>query len=906
MSFQDKHLTQKWKHTIQIKNLHLEDCTLLHFAIAEHDDKSVQRLLERGADVRDKASYTKEVMGRTIHVEVEAIHIAVNYNNLRALERLLAAYRETPEAEGDPDGSRYLNSWTRIREEGGGDFVDFYQPIHDAGFLGHKDLTLWLLQHRVEVNAQSKDGVTPLHFAASRGGRAALTKHEDVKALVTFLLDERADLQMRTREAAPYPIDESRRDKTAFEWAVDNDQFPVEMLVLLHEATGNKMGFLPRLSWFMKRNRQEEAVRYIEERLQLHDEMEALLKEVQEPGAVDELAGLLFRAPRAAVRLLDLLTMSPITQDCVPARTLLQCGPMLCSYQTDSTVLPNKVRWPLWTSSFSLAVVQHDSEPAWHKEFFPEDLPTLPDRVYPVDVKVVMVPDILDVDVCMALTRTWASDLEIFAHLPIQGLIHCWWEKVVYRSFLLNLSFMTVELAVLLYWGLADGASASSLGQASGHTFGGGLAPLCWFVLLVGFWREMLVLFLSVWTHYEKYRSYKKEEVLKVLWDPSVFWSPGSDSWFIGSCILLFTKLFFLVFTSVTHYAGYKGDMDEAMLAGSALLQILRISFMLRLTHRFKLIIPIAQTFASRANLDMLLLASMLFLSFVFFFQMHLRDSSFDNSFWFSFTYLYRGLMFGDGDGLNRMGLRVCKPGSKKCLESAQQISLPLWLAMFSATVVFNVAVVNLMTAIYSSKYDEIKCRQDLHFQLERAKYSLVHVQIVQLMDKLVDKLRNSSQLDWRMLCSVLVVPLVAISIFVNLPRWAKELLLAALLALFVALALVFGQAYLGHSDWKHEAPEKSEAVSQEVELLEPPRFVWICHRKDFDPKHFDQDPVTKQDLEATNEQLHQLQEQSNRQLGRLQQDLDQVHKRLGELHSLLEGLVGREQPADGRRREEE
>lgn len=855
-----------------MKNVPLEDCTLLHFAIAEHDHEGLKKLLEDRADLSHKARYMKTYPDAVVEVMVEAVHIAVACNNQFALEQLLDAYEKSEEGQQVQEGCEYLRRYTQIAEvEGvGRNFQDFYQPIHDAGFMGHKDITMWLLKKNVEVNALNKDGVTPLHWAAMRGGRAGLSVPKDVEDLVEELLKRRADLNLMTKKVKPNPLAEEYVGKTVFELARQNERFPVASLVQLHEASQKQVGFLDRLSWYVQRNMPDEAVLYIEEKLQNSTELNSLLKEVQFAGKVNELATVLFRAPWAATRLLDFLTMSPKVQDCLPARAWLNFGPMKCTYQADSTKVslelpenstgfPDTILWPQWTSGFSVTAGGSGKEPAWHKDFFPsgQEPPLRADYVYPVDVKVVMVPDILDVDICMALTRTWASDLEIFAHLPIQGLVCCWWNSVVHRSFLLNLGFMVVELMALLYWGLAVKAAVPSASSAleDSHDFHEDQAPVCWFALLVGLWREMLILLLWVLTHFMKYWSYQEGNILKVLWDPWTFVTPHYDSWFIGTFMFACARLFFLWITS----GGHAGHWDEAMLAGSAFLQILRTFFMLRLTHPCKGIIPIVKTFASRANMEMLVLAAMLFTAFAVTFQMHFRNINPN----FTATYLYRGLMFGDGEGLDRMGLKACKnetgnetngTETEDCTREVLRYSWPLSLAMFSATIIFNIAVVNLMTAIYSSKYEEIKCHRDLHFQLERAKHSLVQLQLVQLQDQL----RHHPQ-RWSILVSALVV---LVAVLPLLPPLAVKLLLSLLLAV---LQVSF-QGLCGQANWKHEAPEAETSSESE---LEERRFLWICHRKDFDPMYFDQDPVSRRDLEDTNKRLGRLEEKLEKHVPR-------------------------------------
>lgn len=42
-------------------------------------------------------------------------------------------------------------------------------PLHVAARAGRKDIIVRLLRHKADVHAQTKDGSTPLHYAAAFG-----------------------------------------------------------------------------------------------------------------------------------------------------------------------------------------------------------------------------------------------------------------------------------------------------------------------------------------------------------------------------------------------------------------------------------------------------------------------------------------------------------------------------------------------------------------------------------------------------------------------------------------------------------------------------------------------------------------------------------------------------------------
>merc|ERR1719171_3407486 len=87
-------------------------------------------------------------------------------------------------------------------------------------------------------------------------------------------------------------------------------------------------------------------------------------------------------------------------------------------------------------------------------------------------------------------------------------------------------------------------------------------------------------------------------------------------------------------------------------------------------------------------------------------------------------TYLYRGLIFGDGDGLDKMGL--------KSHEGTEDHPV-LGVFMIVGTVIFNVTILNLLVAVYGNEYEKIDQRSHLIFVQERAKYCLTYVETVHM-----------------------------------------------------------------------------------------------------------------------------------------------------------------------------
>ncbi|CAK9009671.1 unnamed protein product [Durusdinium trenchii] len=390
-----------------------------------------------------------------------------------------------------------------------------------------------------------------------------------------------------------------------------------------------------------------------------------IIKEAQMSGAVDRIAALLYMVPSAGAALLDMLTVPPAVQDAakhpLPSRAPLHTGPARCTYRPD-VVQRRQLMWPQWEydADNQVAAVRQDN-------------------VYDVDVKVVLLPNLLDVDIFMALTRTWETDNHVFAKLPIQGAIYCLWDKspvmnaLVWPVFASSWLFMGVELAVLLAWGLQSSEAKSNSLQNQHRN---------WSILLAGAVREGLPA--------DRGRSCR---LLLVL--PCVY-----DSFFSNMDPVM-------------------SEWEQGLLAINTFAQGFAVTYMLRLLHRFKRILAIFKTFFSRTILEMLLIAVSRQASFSFAFLTLIRR---EQAAW-TVTYLYRGLMFGDGDGLDRMGLML---GST---EEDNKIALVLF--MVSGTILFNITILNLVIAIYGNEYEQVNAETELHFMKERAKYSLIYVEML-------------------------------------------------------------------------------------------------------------------------------------------------------------------------------
>lgn len=653
-------------------------------------------------------------------------------------------------------------------------------------------------------------------------------------------------------------------------------------------------------------------------------------------GAVDRIAALLYMVPAAGAAILDMLTLPPMVQDAakhpVPSRAALHTGPARCTYQPD-TMKRRHLIWPQWEYD-----ADNQVHPEWHSGFLPRRAGGVrQDSVYDVDVKVVLLPNLLDVDIFMALTRTWETDNHVFAKLPIQGAIYCLWDKLVWPIFASSWLFMGVELAVLLRWGLQTSEEKQSNSLQNLHVY--------WSILLAGAVREGLNLLWWLLAHWSKWHSHD-DPTMKSLWAPSVFLT---DAWFLSSCLTLLIRLSLVlpcVYDSFfTNQDPVMSELEQGLLAINTFAQGFAVTYMLRLLHRFKRILAIFKTFFSRTILEMLLIAVMIFASFSFAFLTLIRR---EHAAW-TVNYLYRGLMFGDGDGLDRMGLNLGGDGD-------QDNKVALVLFMVSGTILFNVTILNLVIAIYGNEYERVNGETELHFMKERAKYCLIYVEmlhkqrllhivqeiaeissmeqapmlaklvlvltqsllaILELQKKLLTSLQALRHCRYQILTAVLPVVIVALPWIFRLLYHVLNLLPVSS-AFLISTAQIAWQAMLIQADWfQPDAPELAPGVAvmqtvgdvegvieafeggkwkvkmkdgegfflaNESQLqIKNSSFLWICHRSDYDEAFFQRtEEVSRHDFEQVSHQLEET-----------KQKLENLERNLGSKLDVLMKLMG-------------
>jgi len=671
--------------------------------------------------------------------------------------------------------------------------------------------------------------------------------------MVRALLKHKARLDMRTTKA-------KEEQKIPLELAAADDSgFPRRLVHLLAPSfqAGERGGFsffddMCVLSSLNMAAANQLAHQLLEsEDPSCHGRVRA---DAQKENAVDRMANLFHMAPEAAADMLQILMVKPMVQDSGrhPIRSraslwgLFYSRSMRCEYQSD-VIEKESLMWPVWKYDSTKTDDKSLKDQAgilWHLRLVktPDDSEERREYVDDVDTKVVLLPNILDIDIFMALASAGQNHNRIFSKLPVQGIICCLWDHLMLAAVFTRLLFNGLDLAVNSAWGLTNVRA----GGKGGDTNSPVCAPMWWSILLAGVLRDLVNLFWWFFAVYNKWRghyqnfqqwqvSMKKQDDSKMtgsraaqeplvpsqsqqrppslhaLWRPQAFITNGKFMHELPMCLV---KVWFL--WDVRHLGG--GDpaaemsaVQQALLTANALLTFFKLIYMLRLTNCCKRVTTILSAFVSGAIREMFLVTSLFFSAVVLAFMILKRKNT---SSWIG-LHLYRGLLFGDGAALDFMGLDP---------EKQEEGSPVRTMMMLATTILFNIVILNLTVAVYSSEYDRLERESEVYLQRERAKTCC---ELLLSLQKI--KLKDSSD-AWRLkvakVSSASAVLLGAVLLW--LPIGASLLTLRCFLAACLfAFAQITFQAINMASHW---FPGRDNGV----EGPEHEHFLWICHRSNY------------------------------------------------------------------------
>jgi len=780
---------------------------VVHFAVwvsaQLRESSAVERLLPylSAEDVFAKAKYQARP-GSLDETWLDPIHIAAGLGAVPAMEVLLKHVVETAKLKTPEE---YVNTQCLVHKiTGEGENrqewnENYYQPLHDATNAGIRDVSMWLLEHKADARAKNKDGVTPLHFVALRGINGGLEADEELTKLVQVLLRGGASLEARIPAEHP---DKLLRGQIPLQLAsTDRSRFPKHMMHLLAPCLNkqNQPGFFSDVSFVASLNTEaaEEVVHELVRRaLKQPEMMHSFRLDAQLPGRTDIMAGILYIAPAAAADMLDMLIVEPEVQDVakhnIPTRTGLSgyfSNPtMRCIYRPD-VITRDSVLLPCWRFDSQKDYSQQPNI-RWHSQFMPEVSKSRSSRdVHNVSVKATMLPNMLDMDIIMALAQIAVEDMSVFLKLSVRGILYCLWDNLLEQVWIFMTFLHMLELAAYIWWGLS-GLS---------HIMEDLRSAACWVVMAAGGFRELSQIVLLTYNWRSKYHAHDVS-IMRSMWDLS---SNLYSHWCVPTGLLALLQLAFAWCTQTASSEVYQ-------LAGGPLMLLVTIVlckswlliYMSRLHAVGVRIHAISNSLTGGATRQMMAITLMIFASFCLAFLILARSK--DHG--WVLASAYRGLLFGDGSGLDNLGLNVDEE------EYARNDVMLCGVNLIGSTF-FNIIILNLIIAVYSNEYDKVQHEVPLYFLHARAKYCVMYYLSCNLL-----QWRSEQFKLFVMLAAVAAAAaaMVACALWPFWSFWSLALLLSVAQSL-IAAAMV-----------------QCEWFSMEgVAFSNQEHFIWICHKSD-------------------------------------------------------------------------
>jgi len=684
-----------------------------------------------------------------------------------------------------------------------------YAPLLSAVYMSRTEAVVWLLNNNANPNLPNVDGQTALHLLARSGLPYEIARNQDeaLEQIILKLVQCSADMDKRTSslDHLPDSTADYLRRKTALELAASKmSSYPKHMLHLLAKSfqTPDLSEPLKEVSFIAQMN--PAAAEHLMEKVKTNRlARKRLWFEVHNDGHdglggcsvhMDNFVKVLRMAPVAAADILEILTFRPLVRSLqknpLPSYAWLFNREMQCAYQAD--VSRPECRG---TSSSSLQRAFGQTGPPmpiwefppveWHSKFR-TDLPLNPlaqDKVYEVEVRVVHMPDLLNIRVPHVLYRMWnySRYTEIFARIPVQAIIVCLWQSVS-SAYLLSLGTEVGVLMALLVYGLIP-------------------PPDDWDVMMHLLNSVILAkVFIDIWN--------------TLHCAQQMYLQTGATQW---SYIFHYAPIevicsVFLVFQALVH-ADPHLNVDGAgkvLIAANIFMRCLKIMGLCRSQQGVgETILAVQQSFLPTQHMLFIMLG--VFCTFYCVF-LTLKDP--DKSPEYIFLYLWLALIFGEGDGIEDISgfdtdhENYKGDGSKLVLQASI-------FFMLIASGVFAVVLLNLMIAMYSNYYEQMVPWARLLFHKMRAKDCIQYMLRPSLPVWLVRCLGTVwCRRGAVCLAGLFILLWFALTWLTHVACWDAVLLAVALQLLQAATLLDEYQA----SDQRH--------------------YLWVCYRSDYDEVH--------------------------------------------------------------------
>eukprot|EP00927_Polykrikos_kofoidii_P049026 TRINITY_DN43174_c0_g1_i1.p1 TRINITY_DN43174_c0_g1~~TRINITY_DN43174_c0_g1_i1.p1 ORF type:complete len:1024 (+),score=119.70 TRINITY_DN43174_c0_g1_i1:162-3233(+) len=757
---------------------------------------AVRLVLQNRADVHAEAHCD--------NMHIDALHLAAGLGVVQAMSRLIVAVDQAKRVD-------YVNRPV-LRSVNTGALQPDGSSLHEAAWHGHLDVMEWLLQRSADPRVCNVDGMTPLHLLAIIGGSEA-----KLKGVVEMLVDKNAQVDAVTNAISG---DLSIRQTTPFEISgLTGSRYPRSLMYLLTKSwhtvrTGTpdpEASFIDDLLMLRSRRDAEALSEFLRQNEECHHHVRL---DAQKTDAPNKLANLVYTAPLAAVNVLTVLTVAPEVPDPmrspITTRAILEgwfeSTPMKCTYQSDTVQVQN-LGWPSW-------FVWQGLKKSWQFEFLPDAYTTTyrgHEKMYDVDMKVLLLPNILDMDIMWALSRTWTFYNRIFLTLPVQGLITCLWTNIIAYVEILDMCFKVVDLSVLACW-----AFLNKTGKEDESRLRSILQPLCWAVLAACFLRETVQLLKWISRYYYKSVTWKRYDrqrhaASRMYWPQwkATLWSFRS---FFGGTRAPWEFVLLILPLGAFLSQAKQGDifdieqltLTQTLHAYNVIARCIFIFVNLQTCPGIgRKIVAIIRTISAGNVLQVLIIIIALFLCSTVAYQSLMPTARFG----YINMYFFRGTILGDGDGLDNMGMSP----------SGANHHAVMTMMIAAGTVVFYVVFLNLAIAVFEREYTKAMGNAMTTFHQLRAATIVKNMMQLscskpsaRVQNRILPKICN-----WALITGCLLVGIV-------LPIVWKTNASPMFSAILIATGQFQWKMTLIRSEWL--PPDMSKD-----------HFLWICHRDDFD-----------------------------------------------------------------------
>mmetsp|Transcript_103576 Transcript_103576/g.195001 ORF Transcript_103576/g.195001 Transcript_103576/m.195001 type:complete len:1189 (-) Transcript_103576:198-3764(-) len=777
----------------------------LHLACLGKNKELLTRLLDMSADVHEKC--TSE--GWDHYCKMLPIHIAAGMGNDRIVQMLL---------DHDAD----------VNAKADFDDKPHFTALHECTYFYHHGVAEVLIANKAEVDIKDSIYATPLHVAARRGA----------DTIVELLVNKSADINERSPLPKKfYYTEEALREEShevlgrrPFVWALAYGRLQPQILSFLTAKTIRDLLLATKLE-----SPSKAFSMLVDEQNKLRDGwVESLRKDCLVDGyqTTKIWIELLGRAPHLAEAILEAVTVEPSSTmslpDPMPVRAHIRKGM--------NVVYMNKSLW--------------DGTEELEKKLFP--IPTRLEKKFScntewslVETKVVMLPGVVSRHLLYALVTT--DHLRIFAKVGVQAIIEKVWDSVGHRFFYCDMICRLIEILVYLCVYIVE----------QHPTFEGrdALCRCTWGLVTVGAYRELIYELNEV---FQLFRIHPTPQVAA-----DIFKVRSLLDWFgngLAQRLVLSTKSNYIL-------AAQPEVMSILVLVRWAqLLNVMKGTESLgqKLSSMWKSVVSMG---------NILFVTLLVFLAFLHA-CMVLELNQTKTELWSVILGCFRLLLIGDGDGVDTI---LALNDSDPVLGSLVTRSF-----MMLAVVIFCVIILGVFQTVNIEAYEEAQKVASAHLVQDRASICLEAMLRVRMHDWTGYSLMVPYK--WSL-------PIWSLSQLTGFAIFLLLLLLTDVHPVYPSLLVLYpimlmGDAVLISHHWNDDSknpasstrktspagaevtPFKSitSAYDSPVPSRTTERFIWVCHRSDFNEADYypfplkdiepSSQPITKSQVESENEQV--------------------------------------------------